>query len=220
MKTLLSKSDASLLLWVIHSSLSCDTEEHLRDLTNHLKCLFPYEFAVCALLGTQASIDENHFINISFPPEWCSLYVAEGFDRTDPIVRESARNGNGIQYWTDTYRKYDARAFVSCARDFGLEKGYSHGVRAPGGHRRSLFSFAGGSVDKDPRTELILHYVVPHLDRAFQRIVGTGKRKTHRVSAELSSREREILNWVKDGKSTWEISAILSISTNTVQFHL
>jgi DNA-binding CsgD family transcriptional regulator len=28
------------------------------------------------------------------------------------------------------------------------------------------------------------------------------------------------LNWVKDGKTSWEISLILSISTNTVQFHI
>src|SRR5271157_5767602 len=63
MKDLLSKNDVSLLLEMIHSSLSCVTEEDLINLTNHLKSLFPYEFAVCALFRTEASIDENHFIN-------------------------------------------------------------------------------------------------------------------------------------------------------------
>jgi len=47
-----------------------------------------------------------------------------------------------------------------------------------------------------------------------------GEKKPSRSGAELSSREREILNWVKRGKSTWEISVILSISANTVQFHM
>ena len=104
--------------------------------------------------------------------------------------------------------------------DFGLREGYSHGVRTLGGDKRSLFSFAGSSIDNHPRTELILGHIVPHLDQAFERIVGVGKEKTRRLCAELSSREKEILNWVKDGKSTWEISMILSISTNTVQFHM
>jgi DNA-binding CsgD family transcriptional regulator len=219
-KNLLSKNDASFLLELIHSSLSCVTEEHLIGLINRLKSLFTYEFAVCALVRAQASIDESHFINVSFPPDWCSLYVAEGFDRTDPVVRESAGNGHGIQYWTDTYKKYDAKGFISCARDFGLVEGYSHGVRTPSGDKRSLFSFAGRSVGSHPRTELILDYVVPHLDQAFERIVGVGEKKPSRSGAELSSREREILNWVKRGKSTWEISVILSISANTVQFHM
>jgi DNA-binding CsgD family transcriptional regulator len=216
----LTQQDSSLLLDLIYSSLFCTTEEQLVALINEFKRLFSYEFAVCALHRTQASIDENHFINVSFPPGWCRLYVAEGFDKTDPIVRESARNGNGLQYWPDTYKKYDAKTFVSCAQDFGLREGYSHGIRSPYGDKRSHFSFAGRSVERHPRTELILEYAVPHLDRAFNRIVGEGKKKPSRLSAGLSSREREILSWAKDGKSTWEISVILSISKNTVKFHL
>jgi|GEM_PF-193112 len=36
----------------------------------------------------------------------------------------------------------------------------------------------------------------------------------------LSSREKEILNWIKHGKSTWDISQILQISETTVKFHV
>lgn len=35
----------------------------------------------------------------------------------------------------------------------------------------------------------------------------------------LSAREREVLNWVKDGKSAWVIGEILGISEHTVEFH-
>ncbi len=219
-RNLLTQEDSCLLLDLIYSSLSCDSEEQLISLINEFRRLFSYDFAVCALHRTEASIDANHFINVSFPPEWCSLYLSKGFDKTDPIVRESARNGNGLQYWPDTYKKYDARAFVSAAQDFGLREGYSHGVRSPGGDKKSHFSFAGRSVKRNPRTELILEHAVPHLDRAFNRIVGDGKERPSRLSAGLSSREKEVLNWAKDGKSTWEISVILSISKNTVKFHL
>ncbi|WP_394392547.1 helix-turn-helix domain-containing protein [Shewanella woodyi] len=37
---------------------------------------------------------------------------------------------------------------------------------------------------------------------------------------ELTQRQHEILHWVKLGKSNWEISTILSISIDTVKFHL
>jgi DNA-binding CsgD family transcriptional regulator len=218
---LLSKEDSFVLLDLIYSSLSCVTEEQLIVLINQLKCLFPHEFAICILLQrTTALIDVSHSINVSYPPDWCSHYVSEDFDKMDPIVRESAAHGNGIQYWADTYKKYDAEAFASCARDFGLREGYSHGVRTPSGDKRSFFSFAGSSVDRQPRTELILRHVVPHLDQAFKRIVGGGKEKSNRLKAGLSPREREILNWAKVGKSSWEISMILSISISTVLFHV
>jgi DNA-binding CsgD family transcriptional regulator len=36
----------------------------------------------------------------------------------------------------------------------------------------------------------------------------------------LSPREKEILEWVAKGKSTWEIAAVLSISHESVEFHI
>ena len=40
--------------------------------------------------------------------------------------------------------------------------------------------------------------------------------KTH----DLSDREMEVLRWLKEGKSNWEISMILKISERTVKFHV
>lgn len=35
----------------------------------------------------------------------------------------------------------------------------------------------------------------------------------------ITSREREVLLWIREGKSTWDISHILGISERTVKFH-
>jgi DNA-binding CsgD family transcriptional regulator len=36
----------------------------------------------------------------------------------------------------------------------------------------------------------------------------------------LSSREKEVLDWLQQGKSSWEVSVILAISESTVNFHV
>ncbi|MBI4683041.1 MAG: helix-turn-helix transcriptional regulator [Nitrospirae bacterium] len=36
----------------------------------------------------------------------------------------------------------------------------------------------------------------------------------------LSKREVEVLNWLKNGKSSWDIATILNISERTVNFHV
>jgi len=36
----------------------------------------------------------------------------------------------------------------------------------------------------------------------------------------LSCREKEILQWLACGKSTWDVSIILQISERTVKFHV
>ena len=39
------------------------------------------------------------------------------------------------------------------------------------------------------------------------------------LSATLSAREQEVLKWISEGKSSWEIAMILVISERTVKFH-
>lgn len=39
-------------------------------------------------------------------------------------------------------------------------------------------------------------------------------------SGQLSPREKEVLNWLKKGKTSWDISVILCISERTVNFHI
>ena len=50
------------------------------------------------------------------------------------------------------------------------------------------------------------------------------KRRSARKSApphpDLNSREKEILNWVMQGKSTWDISNILDIGETTIKYHI
>jgi DNA-binding CsgD family transcriptional regulator len=36
----------------------------------------------------------------------------------------------------------------------------------------------------------------------------------------LSPRELSVLNWIKHGKTNWEISRILGVSERTVRFHV
>jgi DNA-binding CsgD family transcriptional regulator len=51
---------------------------------------------------------------------------------------------------------------------------------------------------------------------AMSRMLG----KTRSNLPPLSSREKEILKWLMEGKSTWDISTILQISERTVKFHV
>ncbi len=37
---------------------------------------------------------------------------------------------------------------------------------------------------------------------------------------DLSNRELEVLRWISEGKTNWEISKILCISERTVKFHV
>jgi len=220
LKRILSHNEAVALLELIRRSLSCMDETSFRSLLESLRSLIPFDFAVCGIagLGNIGTIDSYEIINISYPAEWLALYIAHGYHKVDPVIQEHLGSFT-LQYWDDSFQKWDPpRDFIMGASDFGLNHGYAHGVRDPGGFRGSIFSFAGNSMVRDRHTEVILTHLVPHLHTALTTLIGKPK-KADEVPV-ISPREREVLNWLKSGKTNAEMAAILGISENTIKYHL
>src|SRR3569832_227127 len=82
------------------------------------------------------------------------------------------------------------------------------------------FFFIRRTLDAKRQSErAILEYLMPHLHQALWRIASLSFDKGS-AGIMISVREREVLNWIKEGKTSWEISKILRISERTVNFHV
>lgn len=73
------------------------------------------------------------------------------------------------------------------------------------------------SAQESGHVRLALRYL---LELGVQRLTELGYDMLDQAAITLSHREREILQWTADGKSSGEIALILEISINTVNFHL
>ncbi len=216
---ILSHHDIVSLLELINESCVCKDERDFRKLMACLKELVPFEFAICGMIQTakDRSVKSYEVINVSYPTEWLSVYMARRYQEVDPVMRENLANFD-LQYWHDTYKEYETpREFIFSACDFGLSKGYTHGVRNPTGNTGSIFSFAGDFMEREDRTEAILRHAIPHLHNALGRVVNVFS-PVKKVT--VTHREREVLNWLKSGKTNAEISEIMRISENTVKYHV
>lgn len=60
----------------------------------------------------------------------------------------------------------------------------------------------------------------PHFHLAYLRATTPEPATSSQPRASLTPREEEIMKWVAEGKTNWEISIILKVSLNTVKFHL
>ena len=216
--SLLPKSDAIALLELIQDSLSCASKEYLAELIERLKTLLPFDYGLCGF----AKIDEKgmkpgfDITNASYPAEWLNVYITKEYFNIDPIPKEHFSSFN-LQFWDDTYKKYEIPGkFVSEAQDFGLVKGYTYGIKKPISTQGSLLSLAGPDLRREARTEAIIRLIAPHLHQCYLRL---NKEIGKKAVPALSRREKEVLNWLGQGKSTWDISMILSISERTVKFH-
>lgn len=218
---MLSRREVNAFLEIVEASLRCDSDEDLCRVILRLEGLIPYDFALCALSKISCcSADPYRMVNVSYPVPWLERYISEQLDRVDPIITEH-RLYLGLQYWPDSYRKHpEAKQFINDASAHGLKTGYSYGLWTAGTDSVSLFCFGGRSMDKDIRTVLIVHSIVPHLHQALLRFAAPLEKRPQAPDPGFSSREREVLNWIKAGKTAWEISQILSISERTVKFHI
>ncbi len=216
----ISGNDAVGLLELIHECLSCKGEDDFRELFPKLGELFPYDFAA-SVLGLHDNLKGPviiHGINISFPEEWVREYYSRNFHQISTVLRENFMTYK-LQYIDNTWGKCGPQEIISLCKDFGIRTGYYHGSRplAPEQYG-SIFTFAGSSMTFEIRTAAILELLVPHLHMAYSRIFNIEPSKNNKTI--LSTREREVLDWLKQGKSSWEISVILSISESTVNYHV
>jgi DNA-binding CsgD family transcriptional regulator len=80
---------------------------------------------------------------------------------------------------------------------------------------------AGKKVEKDKRTTAILKYLTPHLAEATKEIFTPNLSKHRAVKRmKLTSRELEVLKWIEQGKSTWDVSMILNRSERVIKWHV
>ncbi len=217
----LSGADAISLLEIIHRCLSLNTEEDFIDLFPKIQGLFPFDFAA-ALLGFHEDGKGPvilHGVNISFPEEWRNEYFSKNYHHTSALSKQNFATYRP-QYMTNTWKKHRQRdEIISLCLDFGIREGYAHGSRPLArGQNGSMFCFSGSSMERDIRTEAILEIIVPHLHLAFSNIFSNRGPDDNKVV--LSAREKEVLNWLKQGKSSWDIAVILAISESTVNYHI
>lgn len=222
---LLTKRDLFGILDLINESLSCASEDDIKHLLIRLRELVPHDFVICGLaeIGTDGSFDSYKTLNVNYPDEWIELYIAKKYNLCDPVFVTNFGKF-GLQNWLETYKHNPpSRKFLVDAHDFGLTQGYTYGMRSRSQNTNnpcSLFSFSGKSVEQHERTNIVLGNVMPHLHEALIRAQYREDKEKSISSVCVSAREKEVLIWLKEGKSSWDISKILSISERTVNYHV
>lgn len=217
----MNKHDLLSLLEVIDRTLLVRDDLEFQTLLQQVSTLLPVEHLICVLSRAdphQPPKDITKIINISYPEAWTQHYLEQNYMEIDPILRQHFKCFE-TQIWTQTYRRVKSKAgkmFMDEAREHGLTDGVTLGIFSSACNLGSLFSFEGRAVAQDPRHIAVLEYLLPHLHGALVR----ADLPVPDPDAVLSEREKEVLQWVKTGKTNWEISMILRVSERTVKFHI
>ena len=152
-----------------------------------------------------------------WPPEWFDIYTRENFSAMDPVPKFGASTVQPFEWSEARYDKESNRAahlVMTRATEFRLMQGYCIPLHYDGGG--AVISMATEQLNIDPVAKSALQLIGVY---AHNRIRSLGRPNQQKRDG-LTAREREVLRWVADGKTSWEVSVILRISERIVKFHL
>ena len=128
------------------------------------------------------------------------------------------------QHWKTSWDKDilgKGRLSMQLVNSYGYLDGWTSAVYHKRHSALSAFSFAGKKVEKDQRTAAILSCVSPHFAESLKGLHNSSLEKQKAIKhLKVTKREMEILRWLEEGKSTWEVSVILNRSERVIKYHV
>ena len=155
----------------------------------------------------------------NYHPAWQQRYAAQGYLQIDPTVLHGRRSQTPLT-WSDSVFASAPKLWEE-AQSFGLRFGWAQSCLDAGGGfgmlslARSAETFSDAErLAKEVKMRWLVHIAHLTLSRIFI------EQQTTQIQPNLTAREVEVLKWTADGKTSAEISDLLVVSENTVNFHV
>ncbi len=179
---------------------------------------------VNALVITDHSPWHSEFQTVdNTPAEYAAVYQDLQGAQRDPVMQHCKKAAIPIVWDQNTYVSQGAGDYWECQAKYGYVTGIAMALHLPGGRHFFMGVDRDQPLSKDVRatTRIVadLQLFAVHAQDAAFRIFPSRLPKS--VDApNLTPRELEALRWTMEGKTAWEVGAIMSISERTAVLHL
>lgn len=215
---LLTADEMMEMLDLIHATLQCKTTEELQDLASGMQDLLCCAQSVLCWksLAPGCLLGAPTILNVSFPEPFLDILDRESLWLDNPIAIRGMQQP-GLQSWQDTFKSAPpSKKLLDLKHSYDLQSGYSFSVHDK--QTVTMLSINDYDTPEIIRWQFILDRLMPHFNQAMARLIAKGADVED--FPPLTGREVEVLSWLKDGKTSWEISVILEVSERTINFHV
>lgn len=178
---------------------------------------------VSAITIIDRGLGQSEFINIDNTPDSYSQgYSDTLMQRRDPVMQHCKRNSVPIIWNQGTYVGSGAGELWEEQASFGYHAGIAMALHLPEGLHFQLGVDRDQPLPADPnelqRLVADLQLFAVHAQDSAMRLLVPKVRQPERPN--LTPRELEALRWTLEGKTAWEVGAVLGISERTAVFHV
>ncbi|OQW64244.1 MAG: hypothetical protein BVN28_03545 [Nitrospira sp. ST-bin4] len=217
-----TKSELSQFLEILHYTSQASSEIAVSHVLRIIQKAVPCHYVIGGLSSLDPSTGKHRIskiLNVSYPQKWIETYLQNDYSSVDPVLTTYVREFQ-TNTWSNSYEKATtakAKSFIEEAAHFGLSNGITTGDFDSPHETGTFFSFAGGTEKDNRRYEKVLEFFGHHLHDVLIQFVHSSSDHHKQL---LSQRECDVLNWIKAGKTNWEIAQILGIRERTIRFHV
>jgi DNA-binding CsgD family transcriptional regulator len=178
---------------------------------------------VSAITVVERGPGRAEFINVdNTPPGFSEVYANAELQRRDPVLQHCRRASVPIIWDQATYVECGVGDLWEQQAQFGYRTGIAMALHMPEG-RHFLFGVdRDQALPEDPeelqRLVADLQLFAVHAQDAAARVLLPKEQQPERPS--LTPRELEALRWTMDGKTAWEVGALLGITERTAVMHI
>jgi LuxR family quorum sensing-dependent transcriptional regulator len=193
--------------------------EDIRDRVGSVFKYCGYDAFLITTVPNQLMGNHPVFMVNGWPSGWSDYYLEHGCYDYDPVAGY-CRVALDPFDWAKVPKGFlsgkKSREVMNVAVDFGLKFGRAIPV-VRGSGQVGAVTIAGAYKVEDARVLRAVHLIGLY---AYSKIFDLANPQRDETEEFLSVGERDVLTWIAAGKSTWEVSSILKISENTVEWRL
>jgi LuxR family transcriptional regulator, quorum-sensing system regulator CviR len=199
-------------------------EELARVLHGSFRAVLPHEMMLCGIGGISPQGSHlRKILNFNYPLAYFEpMRDKEG--RVDSPLMKRWRDTQEPQLFQSGRDDHDfPDGWVRLFNQFDLRNTIAHGVMDVGGVFSSFFIVSRLPGEVGPEHAFLMKLLTPHLHFALARALATVEEYQGSLGKQrkaLSERQREILYWLHEGKTNWEIARILGLSELNVKYHI
>jgi transcriptional regulator EpsA len=224
---ILSKLEQEYLLRVIESANQVrDARQFFLWTQGQLQALLPHQLMLCMQFDSAGALLRLEPMHAGVLDDAAMRRLCDPSDGLAARLARHCRDSDRLPAMTGGGRRAGDAMLEQYRRELQQAAGFDHmvvhgsGALAGGA---TLFVLCGWAGRPAARHAYFLALLLPYLHMALLRLSAGGRPALaphDALARPLSARETEILRWVREGKSNFEVGCILGISALTVKNHL
>lgn len=206
---------------LLSASLIVQNEYQLFEIVKSTALKLGFDYCAYGMQSPLSIAEPKTIMLNNYPQEWQKRYVEQQYIKVDPTVQHCMVSLQPLIWSSQSVKTQEQKEFWEEAHSYDLNVGWAQSSRDFIG-TRGMLTLARSSEqlsEKEQKAQYTnMYWLTQTVHSSIAKIVNDTE--FAQFNLYLTHREKEVLRWTAEGKTSAEIAQIIGVTERTVNFHL